>query len=64
MNAAETNQITRRIAALRGASSEIIQDALSLFGEGLKREGFRVAGVVEISQCGTGGVCKRLAVRD
>ena len=64
MNAAEANQITRRIAALRGASSEMIQDALSLFGEGLKCKGLRVAGVVEISQCGTGGVCKRLAVRD
>jgi hypothetical protein len=57
-------QFTGQIAALQGAPGGAIQTILSQFAEALKRDGFRVAGVVEISQCGDEGACKRLAVRD
>ena len=64
MTTVETNQFSSRIAALRGAPSEAIQDMLAQFVEERKREGLRVAGVVEVSRCESRGGCKSLAVRD
>ncbi len=64
MNTVEANQLSSRVAALRGAPSDAIQDILCEFVESRKREGLRVAGVVEVSQCVSIGACKHLAVRD
>ncbi len=64
MTTSDAVQFTGQIAALQGAPGETIQAILSQFAEALKRDGFRVAGVVEVSQCGAEGACKHLAVRD
>lgn len=64
MTTTDAVRFTGQIAALQGAPGETIQTILSQFAEGLKRDGFRVAGVVEISQCDEDGACKHLAVRD
>ena len=64
MTATHAFQLTGRIAALQGAPTETIQAILSRFAEELKRGGFRVAGVVEVSRCSPTGACKSLAVRD
>ena len=64
MIATEAVQFTGQIAALQGAPGETIQTILSQFAEELKRDGFRVAGVVEVSRCSATGACKSLAVRD
>ncbi|MGD0764599.1 MAG: DUF2478 domain-containing protein [Roseiarcus sp.] len=64
MTTSDAVQFTGQIAALQGAPGETIQTILSQFAEALKRDGFRVAGVVEVSQCGAEGACKHLAVRD
>ena len=64
MTTTDTVQFTGQIAALQGAPGETIQAILPQFAEVPKREGFRVAGVVEVSQCGEEGARKHLAVRD
>lgn len=54
----------KRIAALKGATTRELQGTLSAFAQGLQSQGFRVAGVIEVSaRCGAGG-CKSLSVKD
>ena len=64
MLALEDTQSMRRIAALHGAPSSMIQGLLSSFGERLRDQGFRVAGIIEVSQCDSSGGCKNFSVRD
>jgi hypothetical protein len=52
------------IAALRGASSAVIQSLLASFAARMKAQGLKVAGVVEISAGCDEGACGRLALRD
>jgi hypothetical protein len=54
----------KRIAALRGASSPLIQSTLFAFAQKLRDKGHRVAGVVEVSACEEEGHCKRLSVQN
>ncbi|WBK01547.1 DUF2478 domain-containing protein [Methylocystis parvus] len=54
----------KRIAAVQGASSPLIQNTLYAFAQQLRDQGLRVAGVVEISRCAEEGRCKSLSVRD
>ncbi|MEK4031722.1 DUF2478 domain-containing protein [Methylocystis sp. IM3] len=58
------NLAVKRIAAVQGAASPLIQSTLLAFAQQLSRQGLRVAGVVEISSCGDEGRCKSLSVRD
>jgi len=53
-----------RIAALQGAPGLAKQDILTRFAARLRREGLRVAGVIEESDCSRVGGCKNLGVRD
>lgn len=54
----------KRIAALQGAPSPAIQSTLSAFARRLREQGFRIAGVVEVSQCEDEGRCKSFSVQD
>lgn len=56
--------VTKRIAAVQGASSPVIQATLFAFAEKLRNQGLRVAGVVEVSPCGDEGRCKSLSVQN
>jgi nucleoside-triphosphatase THEP1 len=58
------NSAIKRIAAVQGASSPLLQGTLFSFAQHLRDRGLRVAGVVEISLCGDEGRCKSLSVRD
>ncbi len=53
-----------RIAALQGAASAQIQALLGDFAALVARQGFRVAGVVEMAAAQPAGGCRRLALRD
>jgi len=53
-----------RIAALQGSSSEEIQALLAEFATRVAEEGYKVAGVVEVTAAGTGGACRRSGLRD
>lgn len=53
-----------KIAALRGGSGAPIQNVLADFAERRRREGMRVAGVIEETRCAEPGMCKNLGVRD
>jgi len=55
---------TKRIAAVYGGSSPLIQSRLLSFARRLRGEGLRVAGVVELSSCGERGGCKSLSVQN
>jgi len=52
------------IAAVQGASRANIQHLLADFAAGLARDGFRVAGVVEVAEKAPTGACGRLALRE
>jgi hypothetical protein len=56
--------IVKRIAAVQGAPSPLIQATLLAFARHSREQGLRVAGVVEISPCEDKGHCKSLSVRD
>jgi hypothetical protein len=56
--------IVKRIAAVQGTQSPLIQTTLLGFARHLREQGFRVAGVVEISPCEDQGRCKSLSVQD
>ncbi len=60
----ENAQSLRRIAALHGAPSAMIQNLLSDFAQRLQIRGLRVAGLIEVAQCVNPGGCKNLSVRD
>ena len=64
MTATDAVRFAGQIAALQGAPGETLQTILSQFAEALTRDGFRVAGVVEVSRCEAEGTCKTFAVRD
>jgi nucleoside-triphosphatase THEP1 len=53
-----------RIAALRGAPTTAMQTLLDEFAQRRARDGLRVAGVVEDSDCAHDGACKKFSVRD
>lgn len=55
---------TCTIAALQGASSRNIQAFLGAFAKRLAREGYTVAGAVEIAAAESRGACGRLAMRN
>ncbi len=52
------------IAAVHGASTFEIQRLLASFAERRLRDGFRVAGVIEIAEASSRGVCGSLALRE
>lgn len=54
----------RRIVALKGASSEIIQRLLADFAASLADHGVQVAGVVEVTKKEARGACRSLGLRD
>ncbi|WP_445730554.1 DUF2478 domain-containing protein [Methylocystis sp. IM2] len=54
----------KRIAAVQGPLSSLIQGTLFAFAQHLRRQGLRVAGVIEISPREEEGRCKSLSVQD
>jgi nucleoside-triphosphatase THEP1 len=56
--------IVKRIAAVQGSPSLLIQNTLLAFAQHLREKGLRVAGVIEISPCSDEGRCKTLSVQD
>ncbi len=64
MRALENPRSVRRIAALHGAPSQMMQILLSGFAARLRDQGLRVAGLIEVSRCSGAGECKNLSVRD
>jgi hypothetical protein len=55
---------TNHIAALHGVRGASVQAVLADFALRRRREGMRIAGVVEEIGCPTPGMCKNLGVRD
>lgn len=54
----------KRIAAVRGAPSFLIQGTLFAFARQLQNQGLRVAGVVEVSSCTDEERCKSLSIQN
>jgi hypothetical protein len=64
MNGIGMDRQSCRVAALRGGSSADIQSFLGEFATRLTREGWKVAGAIEIAGGASTGACGRFAVRN
>jgi nucleoside-triphosphatase THEP1 len=64
MSLAELKTPSCRIAALHGAPSGLLQPLLEIFAQRRALHGARIAGVIEVETCKTGGGCKSLGVRE